>query len=214
MNAHNDIAVFKERLKELPVDWEGRTSILELKEVDYNWRQMEWWAFYFEYKATELLKGACQVPGDRFNNVEFDLKTTINWDLKAKAIKSDDTKVILNDIEAMKQSIADHGSHGEIIALCDVEYNDDDRSFQKWHSDLKGGLSKYEEKRRARTSNSRYRKTHAQLAEILFVILEDKDLGSLMEMRQGRNSNDTTRRPKFMLDLDSIGDFYYERLEF
>ena len=100
---------------------------------------MEWWAFYFEWKVKNILNDKFQFAGDRFDNVSFDLKGTINWDLKAKAIKSDDHKVILNDCVAMEQSIENHGFHGEIIALCDVEYNDLDRSFQKWHTELKGG---------------------------------------------------------------------------
>ena len=99
------------------------------------------------------------------------MKGEINWDLKAKAIKSDDHKVILNDRAAMEDSIARHGFHGEIIALCDVEYNDINRSFQRWHSELKGGLSKYEKERKQRTSVSRYRKTK-ELTEILLLYLQ------------------------------------------
>jgi hypothetical protein len=137
-----DINVLKADLIYLPKYWDGRSSILELKEANYNWRQMEWWAFYFEYKAKELLAKYFSFPGDRYGNVSFDMKGAINWDLKAKAIKSDDHKVILNDRSAMEQSIAKTGYHGEIIALCDVEYNDIDRTFQKWHSKLKGGKSR------------------------------------------------------------------------
>ena len=93
---------------------------------------MEWWAFYFEFKATQLLKDICTIPGDCVDDrVTFDIKKTINFDFKTKAIKCDDHKVILNDTKAMEMSIEEHGCHGEIIALCDVEYNDVDRSFQK-----------------------------------------------------------------------------------
>ena len=92
-----------------------------------------------ELIKSDLLKMPilCYRPGEKFDQVNFDLKGEINWDLKAKAIKSDDHKVILNDREAMEASIARHGYHGEVIALCDVEYNDINRSFQKWHSELK-----------------------------------------------------------------------------
>lgn len=123
-------------------------------------------------------------------------------------------KLFLNDREAMKASIARHGFHGEIIALCDVEYNDINRSFQKWHSELKGGLSKYEKERKERTSVSRYRKTKAELTEILFVIFTSNDLSKLSIMKQGRNSNGKPRPEKYMLDLETIDQFYFEKYEF
>jgi hypothetical protein len=202
-----DIDILKANLVNLPRFWDGKTCVLELKEADYNWRQMEWWAFYFEYKVKNLLADKFTFPGDRYDNVSFDLKGEINWDLKAKAIKSDDHKVILNDKSAMEQSIEKLGFHGEIIALCDVEYNDNDRSFQKWHTELKGGKSTYEMEREARTSISRYRKTKAELTEIILFVLQKSDLEKLTVMRQGRNSNGKPRPEKYMLDLETIDNF-------
>ena len=209
-----DIELIKSDLSKMPVLWEGKACVLELKEADYNWRQMEWWAFYFEHKFQSIFKSAFQFPGEKYDRVNFDLKGEINWDLKAKAIKSDDHKVILNDRGAMEDSIARHGFHGEIIALCDVEYNDINRSFQKWHSELKGGLSKYEKERKERTSVSRYRKTKAELTEILFVIFTSDDLSKLSILKQGRNSNGKARPEKYMLDLESIHQFYFEKYKF
>jgi hypothetical protein len=154
-----------------------------------------------------LLKDKFSFPGDKYNNVRFDLKRTINWDLKAKAIKSDDHKVILNDKCAMDLSVEKAGYHGEIIALCDVEYNDADRTFQKWHTELKGGKSDYELKRENRTSVSRYRKTKAELIEIVLLILRKDDIDLLPTMKQGRNSNDMPRPEKYILDLETINKF-------
>ena len=204
----NDIDILKSNLVKLPKFWEGKTCILELKEADYNWRQMEWWAFYFEYMVKKMLGDKFSFPGDQYDNVLFDLKGEINWDLKAKAIKSDDHKVILNDKSAMEQSIEKSGYHGEIIALCDVEYNDNDRSFQKWHTELKGGKSNYELAREKRTSVSRYRKTNAELTEIVLLIFKADDLDLLAIMKQGRNSNGKPRPEKYMLDLETIDHFH------
>jgi len=203
----NDIDILKVELHKLPKFWDGKTSVLELKEADFQWRQMEWWAFYFEYKVRSILQNKFQFSGDKFDKVTFDLKGTINWDLKAKAIKSDDHKVILNDCSAMEQSIKNHEFHGEIIALCDVEYNDINRTFQKWHTELKGGKSAYEIEREARTSISRYRKTKAELTEIVLLIFQKNDLEKLAIMQQGRNSNGKPRPAKYMLDLETISDF-------
>ena len=214
MKGLKDIEKFKSNLKNLPVHWDGKESILELKEANYNWKQMEWWAFYFEYKSEQILEGKFEFPGDRFGSVEFDAKGEMNWDMKAAAIKSDNHTVILNDVEATKSSISKYGYHGDVIALCDVEYNDENRTFQKWHSELKGGLSKYEKERRLRTSVSRYRKTKADLSEIIFVIYEKNDLNKLTVMNQGRNSNGKPRPPKYMLDIEKVDEFYVDKMEF
>lgn len=213
-----DIYVARMLLQKIPIKWEGKKSITELKEAgDRNWRQMEWWAFYFEHLCRSRLRNNFIIPGDRFGRVStasFDLKRTINWDLKAKAIKSDDHRSILNDKKAIDDSIDKYGAHGFIIALCDVEYNDDDRTFQRWHEELKGGKSKYEIEREQRTSVSRYRKTQAILQEVLFLVVTPANKHKLHEYRQGRNSNGRPRPPKYMLDYDQVDRFLLCRMSF
>lgn len=209
-----DLAILKRDLVALPTDWEGKASVLKLKEADYNWRQMEWWAFFFEHLCSTALQKDFTMPGERFGSVTFDLKRNVNWDLKSKAIRSDDHRAILNDKTAMEETIARYGEHGAIVALCDVEYNDTDRSFQKWHTELKGGRSKYEEARILRTNISRYRKTRAMLTEILFLRFTRADLSSLGTMRQGRNSNGRPRPEKYLVDLEDISSFLVDRLVF
>jgi hypothetical protein len=211
MKGLKDIALITSGLGQMPVFWDGKDSVLELKAAHYNWKQMEWWAFYFEHKFRALFDHHLTFPGERYDQVQFDLKGEINWDLKAKAITSGDQKVILNDKTSMENSIARHGYHGEIIGLCDVEYDDDARSFQHWHTQLKGGLSAYEKERKTRTSTSRWRKKSATLKEVAFVVFEEKDLPKLLTMKQGRNSNGKPRPEKYMLDMTEVNLFFHER---
>lgn len=208
----DDIASAKQALQCLPIEWEGKESVLALKDADYNWKQMEWWAFYFELLCRTRLNGVFEIPGDRYYSVRFDAKKTINWDFKAKAIKSDDHRAILNDCAAMDNAVKTYGQHGLIIALCDVEYNDNDRSFQRWHESLKGGKSKYEIQREKRTSISRYRKTRARLTEILFLIVNSTNIKLLEIHHQGRNSNGKPRPPKYMLNFDTLQDFVVDKM--
>lgn len=210
----DDIEIFSHLLNPMPTDWDGRNCILLLKSADFQWRQMEWMGFYFEYQCKRFLSRACETPGDRFGNVEFDLKRNFNWDTKASAIKSINDRIILNDKSAMDQSIKLHGSHGEIIARCDVEYNDADRSFQKWHSDLKGGKSTYETDREDRKAPSRLRKTHAELVEIVLVVLKESDLEHLSIYKQGRNSDGSPRNVKYVLNFGQIENFHHKKLKF
>ncbi len=117
-------------MPELPREWLGKDSVLAMREAgDRQWKQMEWWAFYFEFLSRRYLEGLFTFPGDRYGNVVFDMKRSANWDLKAKAIKSDDHRTILNDKTAIQRSIEAYGVHGIAIALCDVEYNDVDKKL-------------------------------------------------------------------------------------
>lgn len=212
-----DIQLATQRLANLAASWDGKESILKLKEANYNWRQMEWWSFYFEYLCFQRLRGQFQIPGDYFGKVKtasFDLKRTINWDIKAKAIKSDDHRSILNDMAAIQQSVEKYGAHGLIVGLCDVEYNDNQRTFQQWHEELKGGKSRYEMERIQRTSISRYRKTRADLREILFLIINKENERFLEIYHQGRNSNGKPRPPKFMLNYEKIDRYLAKQIVF
>jgi hypothetical protein len=212
-----DVKLAQVALSHLPPVWEGKRCILELKRANYNWKQMEWWGFYFEFLCRQNLAAEFVVPGDQYGRTRtacFDAKRTINWDFKAKAIKSDDHRSILNDVTAMDASIKQYGAHGLIVALCDVEYNDIDRTFQKWHAELKGGKSKYEVEREQRISISRYRKTSAVLQEVLFLIITSRNVATLDIHHQGRNSNGLPRPPKYMLDFDKAEKLIAGRLKF
>lgn len=209
-----DIVNAKAALDSLPCDWDGKESVLALKKVNYNWRQMEWWAFFFEHLCHQRLEGTFKIPGETIGSTQFDIKGSVNWDLKAKATNSDQHKCILNDKAATNASIEAHGAHGVVIALCEVEYNDRDRTFQAWHSELKGGLSNYETQRRTRTAISRLRKTRATLQEILFLRLDKSSVENMEEMRQGRNSNGKPRPVKYMLDLESIDGLLVDSIKF
>jgi hypothetical protein len=59
-----------EKLKAIPQNWNGKTSILEMKKSNFNWKQMEWWGFYFELLIRNTLKNDSQFPGDIFDNVK------------------------------------------------------------------------------------------------------------------------------------------------
>lgn len=212
---HQDIDILKSKLMDLPTFYAGKSSVLELKAANYNWRQMEWLGFYFEFKVKKRLKDVFQIPGDQFNQVEFDLRTGFNWDIKTKARQSRSKGVILNDVTAMDRSVEMHGYHGEIIGVFDVEYNDNDRSFKRWHDALKGSPSSYVKKQMGRPGvRSRQRKTSAVLREIYYILLGNDSLPRLDKMPQGKNSNGMPRPPKYMLNLEKVDEFKHERQPF
>jgi hypothetical protein len=191
-------------IKTFPRHWEGRETILKMKEADYGWKQVEWWAFYFEllFQQANAERGYFTIPGEKFGSTTFDVKGACDWDLKGKATKTDSESAILNDTSAVDATIEKHGRYGVMIALCDVEYNDDDRAFQRWREELQGGKSKYQLEREKRTAHSRYRKTQADLKEVLFLCFDKDTIQECGTMRQGRNSNAKPRPLKYMVDLE------------
>lgn len=209
-----DVALLTKLLSSLPSEWDGKEAILELRRRNYNWRQMEWIGFYFEVLCRDRIGADFRVPGGRFGNVSFDCFRSINWDMKASVIKTDRHIAILNDTAATDDSIAAHGRHGIIMALADADYNDENRSFQKWHSDLKGGISRYERERIARNATSRYRKTRAALRQILFLTITDDNKQNLAMHAQGRNSNGMPRNPKYGINLENAHLFEAGRIDF
>ncbi len=132
-------------LNGIPKAWDGRKAILEMKDANFpHWKQMEWIGWYFQFLCGKFLKDNIKIPGPKYNNVEFDGFKEIPWDFKAHAINTSSHQIIVNDSEATARAIKQFGNVGLILALGKVEYNDDKRTFQKWHEKLKGGKSKYE----------------------------------------------------------------------
>ena len=205
-----------EGFKNIPLVWDGRKSILEMKESGFpHWKQMEWIGWYFQFLCERFLKNIVEIPGPKFGNVRFDGFLKIPWDFKAHAINTSSHQIIVNDSEATAKGIEKFGSVGLILAMGKVEYNDEQRTFQKWHEALKGGKSKYELERIKRGAWSRLRKTEFNLEQISFIKIDDNVLvkcGSFQ--RDFRNSNGRSRREKVLLDLEKLDEEIVYFLDF
>jgi hypothetical protein len=153
-----------EGFKNIPFVWDGRQSILEMKESSFpHWKQMEWIGWYFQFLCEKFLKDVLEIPGPKFGNVRFDGFKEIPWDFKAHAINTSSHQIIVNDSEATKVAIKNYGCVGLILALGKVKYNDDERTFQRWHEELKGGKSNYEIERIKRGGLVKIKKSRIQL---------------------------------------------------
>ena len=202
--------------KNVPLVWDGRKSILEMKKSGFpHWKQMEWIGWYFQFLCERFLRDIVEIPGPKFGNVRFDGFLKIPWDLKAHAINTSSHQIIVNDSKDTAKGIKKFGSVGLILAMGKVEYNDEKRTFQKWHEELKGGKSKYELERIKRGAWSRLRKTEFNLEQISFIKIDDNVLvkcGSFQ--RDFRNSNGRPRREKVLLDLEKLDEEIIYFLDF
>ena len=204
------ITQLEELLKQMPAVWDGRKAILEMRDSGYpHWKQMEWIGFYFQFLCDTKLPPLVKIPGPKYGRVEFDGFSEIPWDFKAHPDKNangqDNKSVIVNDSLAIAEAIKQFGGAGLILAIGDAKYNDEDRSFQVWHQELKGGLSNFEKERILRKVPSRLRKTEFRLREIKLILLDDKKVRGLGSFQEGfRNSDGSPRNAKVLLDLESV----------
>jgi len=194
------------KIKNIPKKWDGRSAILEMRDAGYpHWKQMEWIGFYFQFLCERYLSRIIDIPGPKYGKVEFDGFKFIPWDFKAHAINTSSHQIIINDSKATANGIRDYGKVGLVLALGKVLYNDEDRTFQKWHEALKGGKSKYVKERIKRGAWSRLRKVSFKLEQISFIRITDNTLvkcGSFQ--RDFRNAGGQPRREKVLLDLEKI----------
>lgn len=195
-------------LERIAREWDGRTSILEMKAAAFpHWRQMEWIGFYFQFLCERHLRGVVQIPGPEYGKPRFDGFKQTPWDFKAHAINTSSHQVIVNDSSAIASAIQDYGAVGLVIALGKVQYNDEDkRTFQKWHDRLKGKRSKYVLARIQRGAWSRLRKVSFDLQQISFIKITDETLVRCGSFQTGfRNAGGAPRQPKVLIDLEQIG---------
>ncbi|MCC7354331.1 MAG: hypothetical protein IT330_11290 [Anaerolineae bacterium] len=203
-------------LSGIPGHWDGREAIQEMRRDGFpHWRQMEWIGFYFQFLCGRCLSSMMQIPGPRYGRPEFDGLLEIPWDFKAHAMNTSSHQIIVNDSGAISGAISDYGYVGLVLAMGKVEYNDENRTFQEWHSVLKGGPSDYEKERVRRGAWSRLRKVSFDLQQISFIKITDATLVKTGSFQSDfRNSNGRPRRSKVLLDLEKIDEEIVYFIEF
>ena len=208
--------LFKKLMDDLPLFWDGKKSILFMKNNNgKHWKQMEWPGWYFEFMCERILSKDIffDIPGKRYGNTEFDGFNQFNFDFKCHSNNSSSkSKVITNARSAINQAIAQHGKVGFIVACGDAEY-DDDQTFKQWHDRLKGKKTPYTLKReREGKSSSRRRKRSFTITKFVFYFL-DKNTITLTTSFQAnmKNSDGSLRNEKVEIDLN---DSRFEKYEY
>ncbi len=203
-------------LENIPTYWDGKKSITEMKNAEYpHWKQMEWIGFYFQFLCEKYLHNIIEIPGTKYERVEFDAFKIIPWDFKTHALNTSSHQIIVNDSIATAKAIKEFGAVGLILSLGEVVYNDENRTFQQWHNKLKGGISKYEKDRIKRGAWSRLRKVSFLLKQISFIIISDDTLIKCGSFQSDfRNSGGQARKSKVLLNLEKIDKELVHIIEF
>jgi len=195
-------------LKKIPTRWDGKESILEMKNNNgKNWKQMEWIGFYFEYLCQKYLKEIMEFHKIKYGRTSFDGFLDVPFDFKTHILNSiSKTKdSVINDTEAILNALQDYRYMVIIMVLGNAEYNDINRTFQNWHEEIKGGKSKYELDRIKRKAPSRLRKIRFDVKEIIIFKFDKNILERCKGFQKGfRNSNGKPRRPKVSLNPNDL----------
>ena len=190
----------------IPTVWDGKSAIKEMKQAGCrHWRQMEWIGFYFQFLCEQKLKGLFEFQEPRYGRTSFDGLFHIPFDFKAHATNTSTHTIVINDREAIEKALCDYGAVGLLIAIGDVVYNDEDRSFQKWHDRFKGKPSAYVLQNRERGAWSRLRKYTMTLRQISIIELTKAALEKCGSFQTNfRNSDGRPRRAKVSIDLEKL----------
>ena len=207
--------VLKQRLDTIPKFWDGKKSILELKENNFQWRQIEWIGFWFEYWCKNYLSDIMEIPyHNKIKNVTFAAFWKFPWDFKTHATNNG-RYVIVNACSAIDQAISEFGYFGLIIVKGRATYDNEEREFYKWHQDLKGKKSSYVQKREEKGGFSRPRKTSFQLTKIIGRIIDRESFDRFKTFQAGfKNAGGSLRKEKFQIDPKTIDSEIIFELDF
>ena len=143
-----------------------------------------------------------------YRDTGFDAFREISWNFKAHAANTTNHNISANDAEAIVDTIGDYGYYGMILAIGDVEY-DEEQTFKKWHDKLRKDICKYDTNRINRGVMSRTHKTAFVLEEIHFTCFDSETLhqccGLLQDSFSGTSSNRLKRR-EIIVDIRKIPD--------
>ena len=194
----------------MPKTWDGRESILEMKDTGFkDWKQMEWIDFYFKFLGQKYFGSIIEMPGKQHSITGFDAFGEISWDFKADAIDPGAYSVHANDGEAIADTLRDYNYYGIILAIGNMEYDDEKTSFKKWHDELRGKVSKYDSNKINSGIMSRTRKTAFVLEEIHFISFDNETLHQCCSFLQDcaiETDSNGLKRKEVVIDIDEIPD--------
>ncbi|MCL2712493.1 MAG: hypothetical protein FWD37_04380 [Methanomassiliicoccaceae archaeon] len=195
---------------------DGKEAVTKMKnDGSKNWKQMEWMGFYLEELSREvLIRTIGGSTGPRYGRTGMDYKLKYVWDIKVHSAYDSKGKEIrdcvLNDVEAIENTLIDYGAVGFMLYLVNPEW-DIDCKFKGWHDSEKGKVTDYVKERIERGAPSRMRKSAINVINLIVFSLSEKDIelgtkeGWIKGFQSGmRNSNGNPRRSKIMINTKRI----------
>ena len=192
--------------KNVPKVWDGRESILEMKDAGFKqWRQIEWVDSYFKFLCQKHFNSIIDMPGQKYGSVRFDAFCEISWDFKTHAANTTSYNIVTNDVATITDTIRNYSYYGMILAIGNVEY-DKDKTFKRWHDELRKEIREYEINRINTGVMSQTRKTVFVLEEIHFICFDNKALDECCGIFQASfgDSGSRLKRQEIIIDIRKI----------
>ena len=197
----------------MPKVWDGRKSILEMKDANFeHWRQREWLEFYFKFLCEKHFDSVIDMPGKKYSNTEFNAFREISWDFKVDSVDAGAYSVTANDAKAIEATLSGYNYYGMILAIGDMEFDDKETSFKKWHDELREKVSKYDANKINSGIMSRTRKTVFTLKEIHFICFNSETLHQCCGLFQdgfGETDGNRPNRREVRIDIGEIPDIAF-----
>ena len=201
----------------MPKIWDGRESIPEMRDTGFKyWRQAEWIEFYFKFLCQKHFDGIIDMPGEVYMDTRFDAFREISWDFKVDSVDPGAYSVTVNDAESIADTLSGYGYYGIILAIGDMEFDDKETSFKKWHDELREKVSKYDTYKINSGIMSQTRKTAFTLKEIHFICFNSETLhqccGLFQDCFRGIDSN-RAKRKEVRINIGKIPDVAFVTTE-
>lgn len=190
----------------MPKVWGGRKSILEMKDADFKqWQQIEWFEFYFKFLCQKHFGSIIDLSGRIYEDARFDAFHEISWDFKVHATNTTSYNLVANNVETITDTIRNYSYYGIIFAVGNVEY-DKDKTFKKWHDELRKDICEHETNRINTGVMSQTRETTFVLEEIHFICFDSKALDKCCGILQDSfgDTGSKLKRKEIIIDIRKI----------
>ncbi|EFQ84273.1 hypothetical protein HMPREF0063_10989 [Aeromicrobium marinum DSM 15272] len=186
----------------VPVRMDGRRSVEEMHAAESrHWAQDEWRGFYFEHIALPALVNGFGGGPTTVENTVFDYSLGEIWDLKCHG--DDSPAAILNACEAIDTCLKTRGFGLLVLEGTTVL---DDGEFREWQREFRVANGRPPKPRSRPAAYERRSKVAFVPARLDAFFFEDgrsfelaKEEGLVTVMSQGRQTDGSPRRPKYVL---------------
>jgi len=195
--------------KYFPKIFAAKKSIQWLHNHTTKGKEIEWQAFFFEEYSRPLLTNFLGGwHGARIiKNSRIDYQRYYNWDLKVHSIEDKNGKlqhaIPLNDKTSMDRIIKTEFGIGFIILYVKFTF-DKNRKLLKWRDD-------FENSNKHHSSKTRVQKNNGTVIDLKAIFIKDKKMiqngrknNWIKIFKQGRQPSGSSRKPKYMINLDKI----------
>lgn len=177
-----------------------------------SWKEVEWPGFFIKHIAQDYFGQHSELGLRPFKEgKKYRLMGDYLWDIRFHDVEKDPI-IILTDANDFERDIRINNGIGIIILNASVTPDKDDK-YRKAIEELKGGPSKYEQRRRLEGAPIRTRKAgfFGLWAATYFIL--PKDITGDTEtwlmsnfQKNMRNSDDKPRNPKYFIYMENIPD--------